>query len=148
MNFNNFYFKLIDNADTKTLKLLKKKINKDNNSYCCNLPKNMLDNYKIICFINKKTNQIISFIWFSLYSGNEINLNDIDKIAFINFSYTFYEFRKLGLNTILRKWIEDFCLKNKINCIISVPLPKSNSENILIKMNFVKKNSYYVKKIF
>lgn len=147
-SFNEFEFKIIDNNDIETFKLLKKKIKKDNIDYICCLRKSLSFNEKIICFVNKNTNQIASFIWLEIYSGNKINLNKIDKIAHIIFSYTFCEFRKLGLNIRLRKWIENYSQENKINYVISVPLPDSNSVNILIKLNYIKKDSYYIKKIF
>lgn len=149
MNFNNLYkFKIIDNKNIEIFKTLKKKIKKDNNNYGCSVRKRMRENEKIICFIDERTNKFASFIWFEIYSGNKINLNKIDKIAHVNFSYTFCEFRKLGLNTKLRKWIEKFCFENKINYVVSVPLPNSNSENILNKLGYEKQNSHYCKKIF
>lgn len=147
----NFDFKLLTNDDTEIFNGLKKKIKKENNGYGCCLSKKMSSNEKIICFGDKKTNELASFIWFEIYSSNKINLNsvdDVDNIAHVNFSYTFDKFRTLGLNTNLRLWIEKYCLENKIKYIISIPLPGSNSENILIKLGYTKNDTYYIKKIF
>lgn len=143
-----FEFKQIDNDDTKTFNKLKKKIKKNNDNYGCCLFNKMSFNEKIISFVEKKTNDLASFIWFEIYSGNRINLNSINDVAQVNFSYTFDKFRTLGLNTNLRLWIEKYCLENKIKYIISVPLPGSNSEKILINLGYTKKETYYIKKIF
>lgn len=145
---NDFEFVQIQNDDTKNFNELKKKIKKENNNYGCCLFKKMNSNEKIICYVNKKTNELASFIWFGIYSSNEINLNSVDKISHINFSYTFDKFKKMRLNTNLRLWIETYSKINKINYIISVPLPGSYSENILIKLGYDKKDTYYIKKIF
>jgi len=144
----NFDFKLLTNDDTEIFNGLKKKIKKENNGYGCCLSKKMSSNEKIICFENKKTNELASFIWFEIYSSNRINLNSVDDVAHVNFSYTFNKFRTFGLNTNLRLWIEKYCLENKIKYIISVPLPGSNSEKILIKLGYTKNDAYYIKKIF
>lgn len=143
-----FEFKQLDNDDTKSFNRLKKKIKKENNKYGCCLFKKMSFNEKIICFENKKTNELASFIWFEIYSSNMINSNSVDYIAHVNFSYTFDAYRNLSLNKNLRLWIETYCLENEINYIISVPLPCSNSEKILIKLGYENKDTYYIKKIF
>lgn len=144
----NFDFKLLTDDDTKIFNGFKKKIKKENNEYGCSLFKKMSSNEKIICFEDKKTNELASFIWFAIYSSNRINLNSIDDVAHVNFSYTFDKFRTLGLNTDLRLWIEKYCSENKIKYIVSVPLPGSNSEKILIKLGYSKNDTYYIKKIF
>lgn len=144
----NFNFKSLTNDDTKIFNGLKKKIKKENNGYGCCLFKKISSNEKIICFKDKKTNELASFIWFEIYSSNRINLNSIDDVAHVNFSYTFEAYRNMGLNKKLRLWIEKYCLENKIKYIISVPLPGSNSEKILIKLGYSKKDTYYIKKIF
>lgn len=141
-----FEFNQIDNNDAKSFNKLNKKIKKIKNNYGCCLFKKMSFNEKIICFIDKKTNELSSFIWFGIYPRNIII--NIDKYIHINFSYTFDAYRNLGLNKKLRLWIETYCLENKINYIISIPLPGSNSENILIKLGYKKKDTYYIKKIF
>lgn len=144
--FIDFEFKQLDNDNAKIFNLLKKKIKNENNNYGCCLFKKISSNVKVICFIDKKTNELVSFIWFGIYHENKII--NIDKYIHINFSYTFEAYRNLGLNKKLRLWIETYCLENKINYIISIPLPGSNSENILIKLGYKKKDTYYIKKIF
>ena len=146
IKLNDYEFVQIKNDDTKSFNKLKKKIKKENNGYGCCLFKKMSSNEKIICFIDIKNNIVSSFIWFGIYPENKII--NIDKYIHINFSYTFDAYRNLGLNKKLRLWIETYCLENKINYIISVPLPDSNSENILIKLGYKKKDTYYIKKIF
>lgn len=143
----NFKFQLLSNND-KILKKITHNIKKDNknDNYGCLLHKKLKDNEYIICFIDIKNNMVSSFIWFGIYHENRII--NIDKYIHINFSYTFDPYRNLGLNKKLRLWIEKYCLENKIKYIISVPLPGSNSENILIKLGYNKKDTYYIKKIF
>ena len=135
--FIDFEFKQIDNNDSKSFNKLKKKIKKENNNYGCCLFKKLSFNEKIIYFVDKKTHELASFISFGIYPENKII--NIDKYIHINFSYTFDTYRNLGLNKKLRLWIETFCLENIINYIISIPLPGSNSENILIKLGYKKK---------
>ena len=143
----NFKFQLLTNKN-QILKKLTQNIKKDNkdDNFGCLIPKKIKVNEYIICFIDIKNNIVSSFIWFGIYPENKII--NIDKYIHINFSYTFDAYRNLGLNKKLRLWIETYCLENKINYIISVPLPDSNSENILIKLGYKKKDTYYIKKIF
>lgn len=144
---DDYVLKQIEHDDTKSFNLLKKKIKKEKYFGCC-LYKKLSSNEKIICYMDKKTSDIASFIWFEVYSSDKINSNSVDRISHINFSYTFEKFRKIGLNNKLREWVEKYSQINKINYIISVPLPGSYSENILKKLNYVKKDTYYIKKIF
>ncbi len=141
--------KLIYLQSENTLKLLSKNIKKDNGFYeGCNLPKKLNSNEKIVCIVDKTNQNIISFIWFGTYK-NVINLDLVDETNYvhINYSYTFRGYRNIGLNKKLRLWIESECKKNNIKYIVSVPLFDSNSRYVLEKLEYIKINSYYLKKI-
>lgn len=153
--FNNYNFKIKMIRDyTPQYKNLEKNIKKDtsNNNYGLVLPKKIKNNEFVIGLIDEKNNSIISFVWFGVYSTqnkNEIHsLISSTKYTQINFSYTFEAYRNNGLNNKLRKWIENFCFRNKIKFIISVPLHESNSISILNKLKYKKNNEYFIKKIF
>lgn len=127
-----------------------KKDNSNNNFEGCIIPKKIKLTDFIICIENKKSKNICSFIWFGIYNNEifyDVNLGK-KMYLHINYSYTFNKYRNKGLNKSLRLWIENWCVKNRIEYILSVPLPNSNSKYILEKLNYRKINTHYIKKIF
>lgn len=151
------------------LKLLSKRIKSENNSTeGCIVPKKLEPNNYIVCLVDKTTQDIISFIWFGIYTNslsenfNSDSDSDFDfdydlnisphpiinrTYVHTNYSYTYKKYRNNGLNKKLRLWIETYCSMNKIDYIISLPLADSNSKYILKKLGYIKINNYYFKKI-
>lgn len=139
-----FNYQLLLERDDK-FKTLIKNVRKDNKNYGFSLPKKLPNNEYVISLIDTQKNIIASFIWFGIYSNDKIN--NFERYIHINFSYTFEIYRNCGLNKKLRLWIESFSIENNINCIVSVPLPDSNSLIILHKLGYSKNENYYIKKI-
>lgn len=139
------------------LKLLSKHIKNDNAFgdkdiviEGCIIPKKLKSTDFIVCLYHD--NKIISFIWFGLYSNNIYISANSKKYLHVNYSYTFKKYRNNGFNKKLRLWIESYCYENNIRYIVSVPLPVSNSNFILEKMNYSKinhdgMNPYYIKEL-
>jgi hypothetical protein len=143
---DNFLFEELNHNDEK-YKNLKKELKKDINCTCI-IPQELDSKQKVISIIDIKNDFVASFLWFEGYSTNKIIPNQNVKCIHINFSYTFEKYRNKKLNKKLRLWLESYTLVNKINYIISVPLPDSNSEIILKKLGYKKKDTYYFKQIF
>ena len=133
-------FKFI--SDKKDLIKLSDLIKSDNDICGCKIPKKLKQNEYIISFIDIKTNEIASFIWFGIYDNVLI-----DKHINTNFSYTFKKFRSNGLNKKLRLTIEEFALTININKITSIPLNNSPSLNILINLGYTLNDNFYLKNI-
>ena len=121
---------------------INKDIIKDNNIDRTFLPNQLKDNEYIIGYVDLKTNNIISFIWFGIYKNNEFG-----TFTHINYSYTFVKYRQNGLNVKLRIQIEKFCFENKIQTLTSKPFEDSLSKKILLGLGFCNNSNYYYKKI-
>ncbi len=95
-----------------------------------------LDNY-VICLKERDTNKICSFIHFSIRN----NFQNLDKIIYINYSYTFITHRKKGLNKMLRLVLESACKLNDCKAIVSVPFPESESRIVMNKLGYINTNT-------
>lgn len=119
-------------------------IKSDNDSFGCKLPCRLEPNEYIISIIDDseiKLN-IKSFIWFGIYENEEIG-----KYLNTNFSYTFKAHRANGLNKFLRLKLEEFAISNGINKITSIPLDKSLSAEIILRLGYKFNGSFYIKEI-
>ena len=128
--------------DRKDLVQLNKIIKLDNDITRCILPQKLEQNNYIICFIDEKLNQILSFIWFGIYENILLG-----KYIHTIFSYTFKKNRSNGFNKILRLKLEDFAIRNKVYKIVSVPFDKSPSLNILLNLGYISMNNFYLKNL-
>ena len=126
-----YYFDYINEPDE--LKKLNKQIKGDGDKITQGfVPVNLeLDNF-VICLKNKLTHKICSFIHFSI----RFNFNNIEKIIFINYSYTFISERKKGLNKMLRLVLESASKLNNCKAIVSVPFPESESRIVMGKLGY------------
>ncbi len=58
------------------------------------------------------------------------------KILYINFSFTFEDYRRLGFSIILRSLLEKFAKSNGYSCIGSSILPGANSDGLTKKIGY------------
>lgn len=140
---SNYYFDYI--SETKEISELNKQIKKDGDKINQVIISKVLqlDNY-IICLRERTTNKICSFIHFSIRK----NFENLNKIIYINYSYTFIANRKNGFNKMLRLALEKFCKINNCRAIISVPFPESESRIVLSKLGYKNmKSDIYIKYI-
>ncbi len=132
---SNYYFDYVNEPTEITL--LNKQIKKDGDKLNKgSIPVNLdYDNY-VICLKSRYNNNICSFIHFSIRT-NFPNLDKfIDRIIYINYSYTFINYRKLGLNKMLRLVLESACKLNNCKAIVSVPFPESESRIVMEKLGY------------
>lgn len=145
---SNYYFDYVD--DPKELSILNKKIKKDGDKITKGSVPSILefDNF-VICLKDRQTNQICSFIHFSIRYDFPNKNQIINKIIFINYSYTFIKYRKQGLNKMLRLVLENACKLNNCDAIVSVPFPESESRIVMEKLDYVNVYSdIFIKFIF
>lgn len=115
------------------LRSLNLKIKKDDDKITSGfLPLNLESNNYVVCLKYKKNNEIVSFIHFVIKK----NYLDLSKYIFVIYSYTFKDYRGLGLNTKLRLILEESAQFNKIPGIISIPFNESESRYVLNKLGY------------
>lgn len=127
------------------LKELNKKIKNDQDKTTSGfVPTNLDFNNFVICLKNKSTDEIVAFLHFEIRK----NFLDIPKYLFIIYSYTFINYRKKGLNRMLRLTLEEASKINNIDAIVSIPFPEAESRIVMNKLGYVnKKDDLFIKYI-
>ena len=140
---SNYYLKYVNKP--KELANLNKQIKKDGDRVSQgSVPVILQSDNHIICLKEKLTDKICSFIYFSIRN----NFENLDKIIYINYSYTFINYRKKGLNKMLRLVLEGACKINNYKAIVSVPFIDSESRIVMDKLGYQNiKSDIYIKYI-
>ncbi len=126
-----YYFDYVYEPDE--LKKLNKKIKKDGDMITQGfVPTKLEFEQFIICLKHRITNEIASFIHFSI----RYNFHDIKKILYVIYSYTFINERKKGLNKMLRLVLENACKLNECDAVVSMPFKESESRIVLNKLGY------------
>lgn len=132
---SNYYFDYVN--EPKDIIELNKMIKKDGDKITQGvLPVNLdLDNF-IICLKSRNSHKICSFIHFSIRYNFSGQNKVLDKIIYVNYSYTFINYRKQGLNKILRLVLESVSKLNNCKAIVSVPFIESESRIVMEKLGY------------
>jgi GNAT superfamily N-acetyltransferase len=129
-NQNNHYFTM--NQDILFLKSRELVQNKHMKTANFIIPKKMSPDAYIICIKtgSETKSEIQAFLYFSVYP---------DSIH-INYSFTFPQYRRMGLSTILRKYLIQYAIRNEKRKITSVPFETAHSLPLLQKLGFQKED--------
>lgn len=143
---SNYYFDYVN--EPNEIQDLNKQIKKDGDKINQGIIPRVLElNNYVICLRERTTNLICSFIHFSIRN----NFENLDKIIYINYSYTFIAHRKKGLNKMLRLLLESACKLNDCKAIVSLPFPESESRIVMDKLgytNTITNSDIFIKYIY
>jgi hypothetical protein len=105
-------------------------------------------NIYTICLRDKNTKSIMSLINFKFYENDTNTDTNTDKnYIYINYTYTFFNYRRNGFNKMLRLLIERIASYFSVKKIMSMPFSDANSVFVLEKLGYIKDSKGFFYKL-
>ena len=133
LNNSSNQYELVFLEEQNDINRLSKLINSENNGEGTKLSNK--ENIYTICLRDKNTKSFMSLINFKFY-GNDTETEK--NYIYINYTYTFSNFRRNGFNKMLRLLVERIAKCFSVSKIVSMPFSDADSEIVLKKLNYIK----------